>query len=79
MPSATLCRGGVSREVRTVSQLMVVRLLQNPMGEPAPPGERGDIVRVSDGTSTIYMLPAEFEAASEDHVRFLLAKGEPAR
>ena len=62
-----------------MSQLTVARLLQNPMGELAPPGERGDIVRVSDGTNTIYMLPAEFEAASEERVRFLLARGEPAR
>jgi hypothetical protein len=62
-----------------VSQLTVRRLLQNPTGEPAPPGERGDIVRVSDGTRTIYMLPAEFEAASEEQVRFLLAKGELTR
>ena len=33
----------------TVAKLEVTRLLQNPLGDLAPEGERGDIVRISDG------------------------------
>lgn len=33
------------------------------------------MVRVSDGTSTIYLSPAEYEAASDAELRYLLAKG----
>lgn len=54
--------------------LVITRLLQNPMGEPAPPGAAGDIVRVSDGSSTIYLAPREYEDASERHLRYLLAQ-----
>lgn len=53
----------------------VQRLLQNPMGAPAPPGARGDIVRVSDGRHTVYLTPAEFEKITEDELRYLLARG----
>lgn len=52
--------------------LRVTRLLQNPLGEPAPEGARGDIVRVTDGSATIYMLPGEFDRASRQHLRWLL-------
>ena len=58
-----------------MSQLDVTRLLQNPMGERAPEGARGDIVRVSDGCSTIYLSPNEYEAMNEIYVRWLLAGG----
>jgi hypothetical protein len=44
--------------------LTVTRLLQNPLGDHAPDGERGDIVRVSDGTATVYLTPSEYEQAS---------------
>ena len=54
--------------------LEVTRLLQNPLGEPAPAGARGDIVRVSDGTIAVYLTPAEFDAASESDLRYLLAR-----
>ena len=54
--------------------LDVQRLLQNPLGQPAPPGARGDIVRVSDGKATIYLTPAEYDQASESELRYLLAR-----
>ena len=50
------------------------RLLQNPMGHPAPPGARGDIVRISDGTATIYLTPAEYDRTTEAELRYLLAR-----
>ena len=54
--------------------LVVTRLLQNPLGQPAPAGTRGDMVRVSDGTATIYLTPVEFDEASEPQLRYLLVK-----
>ena len=48
-----------------MSDLTVVRLLQNPLGQEAPVGHRGDMVRVSDGRASIYLFPWEFEAAEE--------------
>jgi hypothetical protein len=53
--------------------LQVTRLLQNPLGQPAPDGEPGDIVRVSDGTRTLYLTPREFDEASEQQLRYRLA------
>jgi hypothetical protein len=53
--------------------LEVTRLLQNPLGHPAPDGERGDIVRVSDGTRAIYLTPREFDEATEQQLRYRLA------
>jgi ribosomal protein L9 len=53
--------------------LEVTRLLQNPLGVPAPEGERGDIVRVSDGSRTIYLTPREFDEATEQQLRYRLA------
>jgi hypothetical protein len=55
------------------SPIEVARLLQNPLGQPAPEGERGDIVRVSDGTSTIYLTPREFDETTEQQLRYRLA------
>jgi len=57
-----------------VAALEVTRLLQNPMGQPAPAGEPGDIVRVSDDRTSIYLTPAEFDAATEADLRYLLAQ-----
>jgi hypothetical protein len=54
-------------------QLEVTRLLQNPLGQPASEGERGDIVRISDGTRTLYLTPQEFDEASEQQLRYRLA------
>jgi len=56
-----------------MSEIVVTRLVQNPLGEVATAGQRGDIVRVTDGTATVYLTPAEYEAAHEDHLRYLLA------
>ncbi|GAA0897246.1 hypothetical protein [Pseudonocardia zijingensis] len=53
--------------------LEVTRLLQNPLGQPAPEGERGDIVRVSDGLRTVYLTPREFDELSEQQLRYRLA------
>lgn len=55
-------------------ELSVVRLLQNPLGQVAPAGERGDMVRVSDGRVSLFLLPTEFEAADEQRLRWLLAQ-----
>ena len=57
-----------------MTDFRVVRLLQNPLGQVAPPGARGDLVRVSDATTSLYLFPWEFEAASEDELRWLLAQ-----
>ena len=58
--------------------LDVTRLLQNPLGAVAEPGTRGDLVRVSDGRATIYLLPDEYDQSDERGLRWLLAR-EPAR
>ena len=57
-----------------MEKLNVVRLLQNPLGEPAPEGARGDLVRVSDGQSRVYLMPWEFDAADEQTLRWMLAR-----
>lgn len=57
-----------------VRPLTVTRLRQNPLGERAPVGECGDIVKISDGMTTLYLTPGEYEMATEDKIRFLLAK-----
>jgi hypothetical protein len=64
---------GTSRDV-SVGMLTVVRLLQNPLGREAPPGERGDLVRVSDGRARVYLLPSEFDSASPATLRWMLAR-----
>jgi hypothetical protein len=60
--------------VATVAPLRVERLLQNPLGDPAPSGSRGDLVRISDGETTIYLLPDEYDAASDTDLRYKLAQ-----
>ena len=57
-----------------MGELSVVRLLQNPLGQVAPEGERGDLVRVSDGRVSLFLLPSEFETADEKRLRWLLAQ-----
>lgn len=57
-----------------MGELVVTRLLQNPLGQPAPPGERGDLVRVGDGIASIYLTPQEYDRASEVELRHLLAQ-----
>jgi hypothetical protein len=54
--------------------LDVTRLLQNPLGAVAEPGTRGDIVRISDGRATIYLLPYEYEQSDERTLRWLLVQ-----
>jgi hypothetical protein len=61
-----------------MAELNVVRLLQNPLGEPAPEGARGDLVRVSDGQSRVYLMPSEFDAADEQTLRCMLARSRSA-
>jgi hypothetical protein len=56
-----------------MAELVVTRLMQNPLGQIAPAGHRGDMVRVSDGASTVYLFPAEFEALDDDMVRTVLS------
>jgi hypothetical protein len=61
------------------NDLRVTRILQNPLGQLAPDGERGDMVRVSDGARTLYLDPDEFDGLDERALRYLLAqKGTPA-
>jgi hypothetical protein len=57
-----------------VSEIRVVRLLQNPMGQEAPPGARGDFVRISDGEVSTYLTVQEFEASDRATLRWLLAR-----
>ena len=67
--------------VETVARpLVATRLLQNPLGQRAEPGARGNIVRVTDGQATIYLLPHEYDTADDRLLRWLLAKqGPPER
>jgi hypothetical protein len=55
-----------------MTELTIARLMQNPLGQVAPAGHRGDMVRVSDGVSVLYLLPAEFDALSDDMLRTAL-------
>jgi hypothetical protein len=57
-----------------MSDLTVARLLQNPLGQEAPAGHRGDLVRVSDGRASLYLFPWEYDAADERRLRWLLAR-----
>jgi hypothetical protein len=59
--------------------LVVTRLRQNPLGAVAAPGLRGDLVRVSDGSTTVYLLPSEYEGCDEPRLRWLLAQEATAR
>ena len=59
-----------------MGDIQVVRLLQNPLGELAPAGQRGDIVRVRDGWATIYLDPNEFDRMSQAGLRRMLAEAD---
>lgn len=59
-----------------MADFQVVRLLQNPLGELAPAGQRGDIVRVSNGWATIYLDPNEFDRLSEAGLQRMLAEAD---
>jgi hypothetical protein len=59
-----------------MSELEIRRLLQNPLGQIAPAGQRGDIVRVSDGCAVVYLDPVEFDAMTEPAVRQMLAQAQ---
>jgi hypothetical protein len=61
-----------------VSEIRAVRLLQNPLGQEAPTGERGDFVRITDGAISAYLTVPEFEAADRATLQWLLAR-EAAR
>lgn len=56
--------------------MTVTRLLANPLGEVAPEGQRGDIVRISNGWVTVYLDPAEYERSSEGGLRRMLAEAD---
>jgi hypothetical protein len=60
-----------------MARLRVTRLLQNPLGAVAPPGEAGDIVRVSDGRASVYLDPDEYDDLDEDTVRMMLSRVIP--
>jgi hypothetical protein len=75
--TAMISRAASDRPAGSVGgrpELTVSRLLQNPVGQPAPAGERGDLVCASDGVSKIYLTAAEYDAATEAHLRWLLAE-----
>jgi hypothetical protein len=54
------------------SEFRVTRLSASPVGAPAPDGERGDIVQVSDGATSIYLSPDEYDAITLERLRYLI-------
>lgn len=62
-----------------MAELTVVRLLQNPLGAVAPPGVRGDIVRIGDGVATIYLDPSVYEQTSQGELWAMLAEARRSR
>jgi hypothetical protein len=66
--------GSTAAREHPVADLVVTRLLQNPLGQPAPDGQPGDLVRLTDGSATIYLTPREYEQASEAELLYLLAR-----
>jgi len=52
----------------------IVRLSLTPLCHPAPSGSPGDVVRLSDGVTTCFLLPDDFDVASEADLRSLLAQ-----
>lgn len=52
----------------------VLRMLQNPLGLPAAPGQRDDFVRVINGCATVELDPVEFERMSETGLLRTLAE-----
>lgn len=66
--------GGCLTGMVRMAELVVARLLQSPLGQEAEPGQRGDMVRISDGRAKIYLTPDEFDEASDDDLRVLLVE-----
>ena len=57
-----------------MTELVVTRLLQNPLGQVAPEGQAGDIVQVSDGVAKLYLDPEEFDDLSDELLRAMLSR-----
>lgn len=53
--------------------LEVTPLLLTPICHAAPPGNPGDVVRVSVGATTVYLLPADVDGADEAALRDMVA------
>lgn len=73
--SAVVEPAGAAADDHDHAGLVVTRLLQNPLGTVAPPGSRGDIVKVSDGVRSLYLTPAEYEGATTAELRYRIARG----
>ena len=56
-----------------MDEITATRILQDPLGTPAPPGQPGDLIKVSDGRTSVYLEPRDYEQASPEHLRWLLA------
>jgi len=56
-----------------MAELTVVRLLQNPLGQPAPDGARGDLVQASDGQTERVPAAVGVDCADEQTLRWMLA------
>jgi ribosomal protein L9 len=57
-----------------MGELRVTRLLANPLGDVAPAGQAGDMVRVTDGLATLYLDPTEFAGITEGALRRKLSQ-----
>jgi hypothetical protein len=60
-----------------MSELMVTRLLLDPMGAEAPDGEPGQVVQVSDGRANVYLEPDEFEELDQGIIMAMLSRAIP--
>lgn len=56
-----------------MTDLQATRLSLTPFCHIAPPTSLGDIIRVTDGTTTVYLDPTDYDAADETQLRALLA------
>jgi hypothetical protein len=59
-----------------MSGYVVTRLMQNPLGQEAPTGQRGDIVRVSNGWATIHLDPGDFDRITEGRMERMLDEAD---
>jgi len=83
VPTLRLAPAPFLRKVSALGNLRAARAqtIGVPTGVPgpfqvawvAPDGARGDIVRVSDGRTTVYLTPAEFDVTGEPEIRAQLA------
>lgn len=62
-----------------MSDLEATRLLLTPICHRAPTSSPGDVVRVTDGTTTIYLEPADYDTADETQLRALIRARAMAR